>query len=105
MTREEIEMLGLTIHKRLGKKANALWREAERDLMFIEIIKNHISRELKFDIPKEIKVSPDYSSSWVSYWYEYVSKKVDEEGIIFITEWLKENIDKESLRKWLDEVE
>lgn len=99
MTREEIEKLGLTIYKRLGKKANALWREAERDLILANTLRNHITRVVKYE---PTKITPDYKIE-MNVYYKYISQKIDDEGRIFITEWLKENIDKDILREWLDD--
>ena len=38
----DVEKLGETIRKRLGKKANAIWKSLANDLYAIDILKNHI---------------------------------------------------------------
>lgn len=99
MTREEIEKLGITISKRLGKKANALWWKAQRDLVFADIVRNHITRVVKYEAKK---ITPDYKIE-ADVYYSYISRQLDEEAMIFITEWLKNNINKDILREWLND--
>ena len=99
MIYEEIEKLDKTISKRLGKKANALWWEAKKDLFAINIIKNNIIKVVKYE-KKPIKEYYTYEM-----YVDYVAKKLKQEDIEFLTKWLKENIDKENLKKWLDEDE
>ena len=101
MTTEEIEKLGLIISKRLGKKANALWRDAKVDLIIINIIKDHITKICLYSEPQCCITDKDNFN--VKTYIDYVLKKTDEEEKTVITNWLKDNIDKESLKRWLEE--
>ena len=105
MTREEIEKLGLTIRKRLGKKANILWRDAERDLFAANIIKSHITKVSKIDEPEYDITNIDKNNYKlnIQMYVSYVGKRTNEEDKAFIMKWLKESIDKESLKRWLEE--
>ena len=99
MDYEEIEKLDKIISKRLGKKANALWQEAKNDLFAANIIRNNITKIEKFE---DVVLKEDYTfdaKMYVSYMANQLNKKDRE----FITNWLKENVDKESLKKWLEE--
>ena len=99
MNYEEIEKLDKIISKRLGKKANTLWRKAIKDLFFANIIKDSITKIYKI---ADIKIKEDYEIVTEAY-VAYTAKQIYEKDKEFITNWLKENVDKEILRKWLEE--
>lgn len=97
MIYEEIEKLDKIISKRLGKKANILWQKAKNDLFAINVIRKHIIKVTK------VETEPKGNYNNYTMYVDYIAKKINEEDIAFLTNWLKENVDKESLRKWLDD--
>lgn len=101
MDREKIYSLDSTITKRLGKKANRIWYEAKKDLEIIEIIRNHISYNVKHEY-KEMKPQNPYNFNF-TYYIEYYRKKMDEETMNQIILWLKENISKERLKELFED--
>lgn len=96
--KEKIDKLDTTIKKRLGIRANKIWFELKRDLFFADAIRNHISI---------IKTSPtiekgENGNLYMSINYDYYRKKMDEETIRQVEMWLLENIDKERVKRWLE---
>lgn len=98
MNKEKIYKLDSTIHKRLGVKAKALWDEAKRDLFIADLIRNHITRHQTFETTKN-----DDGNYMFTFYYDYVSKPVDDEAKEYLTNWIKENVDKERLKEWLED--
>lgn len=97
-TQEKIDKLDTTIQKRLGIRANALWREFKRDLILADVVKNHISI---IKTPPTIEKGEN-GNFYMSINYDYYRKKMDEETIRQIELWLLENIDKDKLKRWLE---
>lgn len=100
-SKEQIYQLETIIRKRLGKKANQIWTNLRNDLFIADLIRNHINitstSKYKEPIQKE-----NYTITPVEFIYQYTCKQLDEEGKEAILNWLKENIDKDRLKEFLE---
>lgn len=95
--KEKAAKLDATIQKRLGIKAKALWNDLKSDLSFADLIRNHINLT---SIPKIEK--DEQGNFTMNVYYDFYCKKMDEIATRQIEMWLLKNIDKDRLRKWLD---
>ena len=95
--KEKMIKLDNTIKKRLGIRANKLWFDLKQDLLFVDLIRNHISLT---SIPK---VERDEKGNFtMNVYYDFYCKKMDEVATRQIEMWLLKNIDKDRLREWLN---
>lgn len=99
--KEKAAKLDITIQKRLGVKAKALWNDLKSDLSFADLIRNHIN------LVSMPKVEKDEQGNFtMNVYYDFyckqLNKEMDEIIIRQVEMWLLQNIDKDRLKEWLE---
>ena len=94
---KEIYDLDTTIKKRLGIKANRLWDKTKQDLILVDLIRNHITKNVRHEINTQ-----DLCAIKLDVYYDYISSQLNDFDREFLLNWLKANIDKEKLKEWLE---
>lgn len=99
--KEKMIKLDTTIQKRLGIRAKALWNDLKLDLIFADLIRKHIN------LTTMPKVERDEQGNFkMSLYYDFyckaLNKEMDEAIIRQVEMWLLQNIDKDRLRKWIN---
>ena len=98
--KEKMIKLDTTIQKRLGIRANKLWFDLKLDLLFADLIRNHINLVSMPKVERDEK-----GNLTMSFYYDFyckqLNKEMDEAIIRQVEMWLLQNIDKDRLREWL----
>lgn len=99
--KEKMIKLDNTIQKRLGIKANKLWNDLKQDLLFADLIRNHIYVTTMPKVEKDEK-GKFLMNTYYDFYCKQLNKEMDEVIIRQVETWLLQNIDKDRLKEWLE---
>lgn len=99
--KEKTAKLDATIQKRLGIKAKALWNDLKLDLLFADLIRNHINLTTMPKVERDEKGNLTMNV-YYGFYCKQLNKEMDEAIIRQVEMWLLQNIDKDRLKEWLE---